>query len=327
MSFKPNCPMWYTLALCLAFGQLPVSAQTQHIPGVSPVPIDATPEQMKQAVAGVRAGRKLTPKSWPNGSRIAVSLNFDIDNETLWRETPLPVPLSAGEYGATTGLPRILDLLDRQGIPATFFIPAMSSILHPEMVPEILKRKRHEIGVHGWVHEELPMIGDAAKEERLITQSIDYLTTVTGKRPVGFRAPSWEFSPSTLDHILKAGFLYDTSLMAMDEPYEVISNEKPAGLIELPINWILDDYPYYEPDAAGSLPLADEVFKVYKHEFDGAYQERTLFVLTMHPHITGHRSRIVALEELITYMKSKPGVWFATLAQIANYVKQADRKQ
>jgi peptidoglycan/xylan/chitin deacetylase (PgdA/CDA1 family) len=282
---------------------------------------------MKQAVAGVRAGRKLTPKSWPNGSRIAVSLNFDIDNETLWRETPLPVPLSAGEYGATTGLPRILDLLDRQRIPATFFIPAMSSILHPEMVPEILKRKRHEIGVHGWVHEELPMIGDAAKEERLITQSIDYLTTVTGKRPVGFRAPSWEFSPSTLDHILKAGFLYDTSLMAMDEPYEVISNEKPAGLIELPINWILDDYPYYEPDAAGSLPLADEVFKVYKHEFDGAYQERTLFVLTMHPHITGHRSRIVALEELITYMKSKPGVWFATLAQIANYVKQADRKQ
>jgi peptidoglycan/xylan/chitin deacetylase (PgdA/CDA1 family) len=319
--------MWYTLALCLAFAQLRVSAQTQHIPGVSPVPIDATPEQMKQAVAGVRAGRKLTPKSWPNGSRIAVSLNFDIDNETLWRETPLPVPLSAGEYGATTGLPRILDLLDRQRIPATFFIPAMSSILHPEMVPEILKRKRHEIGVHGWVHEELPMIGDAAKEERLITQSIDYLTTVTGKRPVGFRAPSWEFSPSTLDHILKAGFLYDTSLMAMDEPYEVISNEKPAGLIELPINWILDDYPYYEPDAAGSLPLADEVFKVYKHEFDGAYQERTLFVLTMHPHITGHRSRIVALEELITYMKSKPGVWFATLAQIANYVKQADRKQ
>jgi hypothetical protein len=224
--------MWYTLALCLAFAQLRVSAQTQHIPGVSPVPIDATPEQMKQAVAGVRAGRKLTPKSWPNGSRIAVSLNFDIDNETLWRETQLPVPLSAGEYGATTGLPRILDLLDRQRIPATFFIPAMSSILHPEMVPEILKHKRHEIGVHGWVHEELPMIGDAAKEERLITQSIDYLTTVTGKRPVGFRAPSWEFSPSTLDHILKAGFLYDTSLMAMDEPYEVISNEKPAGLIE-----------------------------------------------------------------------------------------------
>ena len=326
MSFEPNC-LWYALALCLAFGQLRVSAQTQHVPGVSPIPIDATPEQMRQAVAGVRAGRKLTPKSWPNGSRIAVSLNFDIDNETLWRETPLPVPLSAGEYGATTGLPRILDLLDRQQIPATFFIPAMSSILHPEMVTEILKRKRHEIGVHGWVHEKLPMIGDAAKEEQLINQSIDYLAKVTGKRPVGFRAPSWQFSPNTLDHILKAGFLYDTSLMAMDEPYELISNGKPAGLIELPINWILDDYPYYEPDAAGSLPVADEVFKVYKHEFDGAYQERTFFVLTMHPHITGHRSRIVALEELVTYMKSKPGVWFATLAQIADYVKQANANQ
>jgi len=318
--------LWSTLFLCLAFGPLQVKAQTQHIPGVDPVPLDATPEQMKRAVANVRAGRRLTPKSWPNGSRVAVSLNFDIDNETLWRETPLPVPLSEGEYGATTGLPRILDLLDRQQIPATFFIPAMSSILHPEMVPEILKRTRHEIGVHGWVHEELPMIGDAAKEEQLITQSIDYLTKVTGKRPVGFRAPSWEFSPNTPDQILKAGFLYDTSLMAMDEPYEVISNGKPTGLVEVPINWILDDYPYYEPDAAGSLPLADEVFKIYKYEFDGAYQEGTIFVLTMHPHITGHRSRIVALEELITYMKSKPGVWFATLEQIANYVKQANAK-
>src|SRR5215475_2045189 len=242
MSFQRNC-LWFTIVLCL-FGPLRLTAQTQHIPGVNPLPLYATPEQMKQAVAGVRAGRRLTPKSWPNGSRVAVSLNFDVDNETLWRQTPLPVPLSAGEYGATTGLPRILDLLDRQQIPATFFIPAMSSILHPDMVPEILRRKRHEIGVHGWVHEELPLVGDSAKEEQLITQSIDYVTNVTGRRPVGFRAPSWAFSPHTLNQVLKASFLYDSSLMAMDEPYEVVSKGRPTGLIELPINWILDDYPY-----------------------------------------------------------------------------------
>jgi peptidoglycan-N-acetylglucosamine deacetylase len=325
MSTRHKC-LCSALAVCLAFGVLPAFGQMQYIPGVNPIPIDANPEQMRQAVAIVRAGRKLTPESWPNGSRVAVSLNFDIDNETLWRETPLPVPLSEGEYGATTGLPRILDLLDRHQIPATFFIPAMSSILHPEMVPEILKRKRHEIGVHGWVHEELPVVGDAGKEGQLITQSIEYLAKVTGKPPVGFRAPSWEFSPNTLDQILKAGFLYDTSLMAMDEPYEIVSHGKPTGLIELPINWILDDYPYYEPDAAGALPVADEVFKIYKHEFDGAYEEGTIFILTMHPHITGHRSRIVALNDLITYMKSKPGVWFATLEEIANYVKQANAK-
>lgn len=325
MSFRRNRAL-FTLALCLALGQFPSYAQTQRTPGVNPVPIDATPEQMKQAVAIARAGRKLTPKTWPNGSRVAVSLNFDIDNETLWRETPLPVPLSEGEYGATTGLPRILDLLDRYQIPATFFIPAMSSILHPDMIPEILKRKRHEIGVHGWVHEELPMVGDASREEQLIIQSIEYLTKVTGHRPVGFRAPSWEFSPNTLHQILRAGFLYDSSLMAMDEPYEVVSDGKPSGLVELPINWILDDYPYYEPDAAGALPAPDEVFKIYKDEFDGAYDERTLFILTMHPHITGHRSRILALDELIRYMKSKPGVWFATLQEIANYVRAENAK-
>ena len=111
--------------------------------------------------------------------------------------------------------------------------------------------------------------------------------------------------------------------MGMDEPYELVSNGKPTGLLELPISWIVDDYPYYEPQAAGSLPSPDAVFQIYKAEFDGAYEERTMFILTMHPHITGHRSRIVQLDKLITYMKSKPGVWFATLEQAAGYVKSS----
>ena len=99
-----------------------------------------------------RVGWKLTPKAWPNDARVAVCLSFDVDNELLQRANPLPVPLSVGEYGATTALPRILDLLDRHQLPATFFIPAMSMLLHPEIVPAILKSRRHEIGVHGWVH-------------------------------------------------------------------------------------------------------------------------------------------------------------------------------
>ena len=145
-----------------------------------------------QAVGTARVGRKLTPKSWPNGARVAVCLSFDVDNELLQRANPLPVPLSVGEYGATTSVPRILDLLDRHQVPATFFIPAMGIMLHPEMVPAILARRRHEIGVHGWVHEFWPGIGDTAKEQRLLAQSIEYLTKATGKRPVGVRAPSWD---------------------------------------------------------------------------------------------------------------------------------------
>ena len=124
---------------------------------------------------------------------------------------PLPVPLSVGEYGATTGLPRILDLLDRHQVPATFFIPAMTLMLHPEIAPAILRRHRHEIGVHGWIHEFWPGITDAAEEQRLLTRSIEYLTKATGKRPAGVRAPGSGFSPHTFDLIRKAGFLYDSS--------------------------------------------------------------------------------------------------------------------
>ena len=303
------------------FYVFPAAGQEQATPGFPPIPIDATEEQVRQGVSLVRAGQKLTPKAWPNGARVAVCLSFDVDNELLWRRTPLPVPLSQGEYGATTGLPRVLDLLDRESIPASFYIPAMSAALHPQMIQNILKRKRHEIGVHGWMHENLPTIGDAAKEEQLLTQSIDYLTKATGKRPVGFRAPSWAFSQFTLDQIRKAGFLYDSSFMAMDEPYELLANGQNSGMIELPINWIADDYPYYEPEATGSLPDPHLVLQIYKGEFDAAYQEHSMFILTMHPHITGHRSRIAALEKLILYMKQKPGVWFATLEQVADYVK------
>jgi peptidoglycan-N-acetylglucosamine deacetylase len=216
--------------------------------------------------------------------------------------------------------------LDRHAIPASFCIPAMSAALHPQMIQDILQRERHEIGVHGWMHENLPAIGDAAKEEQLLTQSIEYLTKATGRRPVGFRAPSWAFSRYTLDQIRKARFLYDSSFMAMDDPYELLSNGEKTGMIELPINWIADDYPYYEPEAAGSLPDPQLVFEVYKGEFDAAYQEHSIFVLTMHPHITGHRSRIAALEKLIVYMKSRPDVWFGTLEQVADYLKSQQKE-
>jgi peptidoglycan/xylan/chitin deacetylase (PgdA/CDA1 family) len=321
-------PVWKISPVVLLAVFLPLSAsgQQQAVPGFPPIPIDASEQQVHDAVALVRAGQKLTPRNWPNGAQVAVCLSFDVDNELLWRRNPAPVPLSQGEYGATTGLPRILSLLDRHSIPASFYIPAMSAALHPQMISDILRTKRNEIGVHGWMHENLDQIEDNAKEEQLLTQSIDYLTKAMGKRPVGFRAPAWAFSAYTLDQIRQAGFLYDSSFMAMDEPYELLSKGQKTGMIELPINWIADDYPYYEPEAAGSLPDPDLVFQIYKGEFDAAYQEHSLFILTMHPHITGHRSRIAALEKLVAYIQSKPGVWFATLEQVAGYVKDQEKQ-
>jgi peptidoglycan/xylan/chitin deacetylase (PgdA/CDA1 family) len=288
----------------------------------NPITVDSTEQQIRQAVGTARLGRKLTPKSWPNGARVAVCLSFDVDNELLQRVNPLPVPLSVGEYGATTSLPRILELLDRHQVPATFFIPAMSAMLHPEMVPAILARGRHEIGVHGWIHEFWPGIGNAAKEQQLLSQSIAYLTKASGKRPAGVRAPSSGFSPHTFDLIRQAGFLYDSSLLAADEPYEIASNGQPSGVIELPISEVDNDYVYYGETANGALPSPDAVFQIYKAEFDLALQEKTMFILTQHPHVGGRRSRIVQLDRLIAYIKSKGDVWFATMEQAATYVKQ-----
>lgn len=287
----------------------------------SPITITSTQDEIRRAVGTARMGRKLTPKAWPNGARVAVCLTFDVDNELLQRANPLPVPLSVGEYGATTSIPRILALLDRHQVPATFFVPAMSAMLHAEMVPAILAGHRHEIGVHGWIHEFWPGLGDAATEQRLLTQSIDYLTKATGKRPLGVRAPSSGFSPYTFDLIRKAGFLYDSSLLAADEPYEIASNGQPSGVIELPISEVDNDYVYYGETANGSMPSPDAVFQIYKAEFDMAFEERTLFILTQHPHVGGRRSRIAQLDRLVSYIQSKPGVWFATMQQVANYVK------
>lgn len=286
-----------------------------------------TEEQLLKAVAPVRAGRKLTPKKWPNNSRVAVCLSFDNDNESwlLAAGNTSPTTLSTADFGAQTGLPRILALLDKYKISSTFFIPAVSALLHPEMIPAIMKSGRHEIGVHGWIHEFPPATGSAAEEERLLNLAIDYLTKATGKRPVGYRAPSWAFSENTLGLIRKANFFYDSSLGAMDEPYEIMSDGKPTGMVELAIDWTLTETPYL--GRGGTMPLPEELFKLFRDEFDGAYDLGTTFMLTLHPHVIGHRAPMKHLERLVVYMKSKPGVWFATCEQIARYVaKEAGMK-
>ena len=164
-------------------------------------------------------------------------------------------------------------------------------------------------------------MNDAKEEQRLLTQSIDTLTKMTGKRPVGYRAPAWAFSPHTIGLIRKAGFLYDSSLMAMDEPYELVSNGQPTGITELAIDWTLTETPYL--GRTGAMPSSEQLYQLYREEFDGAYEQRTMFVLTLHPHVTGHRAPMQHLEKFVAYMKAKPGVWFATGEEIARYLKTA----
>ena len=200
----------------LAVAQAPV---TQDQPGLK-----WTDEQIKNTAHHVRAGRRLTPKSWPNGARVAVCMSVDPDNFSIALNAgnTNPVTISAGEYGALEGLPRMLRLFDKHNIPASFYIPAVAAMMHPEMIQEIRKRPRHEVGIHGWIHENPMDLDDPVEEWRLISQSLALLEKQWGRRPVGNRNPSWTMSTHTVGLLIKAGLLYDSSLQAMDEPHEVL---------------------------------------------------------------------------------------------------------
>jgi len=288
-------------------------------------PWTLTEPQIREIVGRVRAGRDLTPKTWPGGARVAVGLSFDFDNETgsLRDGRHSPSLLSQGEYGARAGLPRILSLLERRKIPASFFVPAVSALLYPDSIRAMVGPGIHEIGLHGWIHERNSQL-DEATERELMRRALDTLERMAGRPPVGMRTPSWDYSPYTIGLAKELGLIYDSSLMADDGPYEVLAAGKPTGMVELPVEWILDDYPYFWMDRSSTIRPTlnpDEVLAIWRAEFDVAYEEGGMFILTMHPHVIGHRARLRMLEQLVDHMQAKPGVWFATHEQIARYVK------
>ena len=274
-------------------------------------------------VGRVRAGRSLAPDIWPDGARVAVALSFDSDHETIpLREGETrPGALAQGEYGARVGAPRILRLLARYTAPATFFMPAVSALLHPGEVRAYIDAG-HEVGVHGWIHEGNMQL-DPADERELTLRATDTLEHLTGIRPVGIRTPSWDFSDATLDVIREVGFRYDSSLMADDEPYELLADGEPTGVVELPVEWIRDDAPYFSMQRySGTRPYTPprQVLSIWLDEFDAAYADGGLFQLTMHPHIIGHRSRMAVLTELLEHIAGHDGVWFATHADVVAHV-------
>ena len=281
-------------------------------------------EQWRRLVNRVRAGRPLRPAAWPGGARCAVALSFDSDHETNeLRDGGQSIGrLSQGQYGARQGVPRILEILGRSGVKASFFVPAVVALLYPDEQRRVIA-EGHEIGIHGWIHErnsELP----AEAERELQLRSADTLEKICGRRPVGIRTPSWDFSPRTLAITREMGLLYDSSLMADVDCYELEMDGKATGVVELPVEWIRDDAVYFNMNRFAALrpytPPAD-VYDIFRREFDAAYREGGIFQLTMHPHVTGYRSRIWILEELIRYMRSHEGVWFATHAEVVRYAK------
>jgi peptidoglycan/xylan/chitin deacetylase (PgdA/CDA1 family) len=252
-----------------------------------------------------------------------VALSFDSDHETgaLREDETSPGRLAQGEFGARVGVPRILRLLAEHHVPVTFFIPAVASLLHPGEARGYVEAG-HEVGVHGWIHERNAVLA-RDDELELTSRSLMTLERECGVRPAGIRTPSWDFSHHTLDIIRELGFSYDSSLMADDEPYELLAAGVPTGIVEIPVEWIRDDAPYLTMNRYGGIrPHTPPrlLVDIWRDEFDAAYEAGGLFQLTCHPHVIGHRSRLVVLRQLIEHIGARSDVWFATHQQVAQYV-------
>jgi peptidoglycan/xylan/chitin deacetylase (PgdA/CDA1 family) len=225
--------------------------------------------------------------------------------------------MSQAAYGPTVGAPRILELLARYELKGSFFIPGFTAELHEDLVERIVDTG-HELGHHGYLHERPDTLTDEQEEEVLV-RGIEALERITGRKPVGYRSPGWELKPSSPALLKRHGFLYDSSLMGNDIPYLVEAADDQ--LIELPVQWLLDDAPYFH---GGSLANPRDVFETWRDEFEGMYEHNCVFVLTCHPFISGRPSRVLLLERLIRHIRSFPGVWFATLEEIARYCADND---
>jgi peptidoglycan/xylan/chitin deacetylase (PgdA/CDA1 family) len=268
--------------------------------------------------------------SWPEGMRAAACFTFDLDAESpILFDHPeaagwLDV-MSHQAYGPRTGVPRLLRLLDRRGIRATFFVPGYSAERWPDAVRAI-RDAGHEIACHGYMHEGARSAPDEATEERRLLRALEAIDAVTGARPIGYRAPMWELSYRTPAILARYGFTYDSGLMDADHPYLLATGPEPGGptIVELPGHWSLDDWePYvYLPGLSGSGVIASpaEVAARWSLELDALTAEGGLFMLTNHPFVSGRASRAAALEALVVQAQATDGLWIATAGEIAAHV-------
>ncbi|MCC7369210.1 MAG: polysaccharide deacetylase [Chloroflexi bacterium] len=258
---------------------------------------------------------------WPNGAQCAVVLSFDVDAESgfIYRfpneaATQLD-EMEERRFGVRTGVYRILRLLEKYGLPATFFVPGFTIEHHTKAV-EAIHAAGHELACHGNVHETLSTLDEAA-ERRAMQEQLDIYRRYLGIKPVGYRSPSWSLNLRTPGILKEHGFVYDSSLMGDDIPYFVGT---PHGeLAEVPVQWLLDDAPFYRHVYGSTNGIAepDRVIRLWEQEFRGMYQENGAFVLTMHPWISGRAGRMAGLEQLIRAIKAEPNVWWATCQQVA----------
>jgi peptidoglycan/xylan/chitin deacetylase (PgdA/CDA1 family) len=271
--------------------------------------------------------------------RHIVCLTFDFDTQSgfIARGMTTPTPLSRGEFGATTATPRLLQFLKERGIQSTWFTPGFTIESWPKESTAVAEGG-HEIGHHSWAH--IPNANQTREEEEAdLVRANENIRALTGRTARGYRSPSWDLSPHTIDLLLKHGFLYDSSLMGADYiPYRARRGDtaelgkpygfgEPTSLIEMPISWSLDDHPHFEfirtpQTVAPGLQPARAVMQSWLDEF--TYMAKTVdwgvLTYTMHPYVIGRGYRMLALEGLVEQL-AKLGAVFMTMEQAAEEAK------
>ena len=280
--------------------------------------------------------------------KILVAYGVDVDAVAGWLGSyggeDSPDDISRGMFAGEVGAPRLLKLFEKYNLKTTWFVPGHSLETFPEQMQEVA-RCGHEIGVHGYSHEN-PIAMTREQETAILDYCIDLVTQVSGKRPTGYVAPWWEFSPVTNELLLERGIKYDHSLMHNDfHPYYVrvgdswtkidyskhpshwmkpLVRGKETPLVEIPANWYLDDLPPMmfikkSPNSHGFVNPRD-IEQMWRDQFDWVYREHdyAVFTMTVHPDVSGRPQVLLAHERLIEHISSHEGVEWCTFDQIAD---------
>jgi peptidoglycan/xylan/chitin deacetylase (PgdA/CDA1 family) len=263
---------------------------------------------------------------------VCITFDFDAMSGFIARGLTSPTPISRGEFGAVA-VPRILKLLEKYRVPASFFIPGHTLETYPDESRRVADAGC-EIGHHGWTHRP-PATLTREQEEAELTRANDRIKALTGSRARGYRSPSWDLSEHSVELLIEHGFFYDSSMMGHDYvPYrvrqgDVVELEKPFAfgrptkLIEMPISWSLDDFPYFEylrtrESVQPGLQNATAVLDNWLAEFEYMKEAVDWGVLTytFHPFVIGRGYRMRILEKLLRSL-ADGGAEFATMATAA----------
>ncbi len=262
---------------------------------------------------------------WPQGKRAALCATFDFDGESphLWRRRNDP-PADVAEieqrrYGPRRGIHHVLDTLEEAGVRATFFVPGWIAHTYREAVAEV-HAAGHELALHGWCHEP-PSALDAAELRETLIRASDVLADISGRRPTGYRSPSFRMAPETFEVLSGLGLRYDSSVMGDDRPYRI------GDLVEVPVDWATDDAIYYRYTGGDPRPPygADALHDAWSAEIEGAREYGTLVNLTMHPWLSGRPARARRLRDLIVAAKDAGDVWIGTVGDLAEHHLDAGR--